>query len=137
MASVRAAIEGGTDGNVLLCDLDRFKQINDTHGHAAGDLVLTEVSRVLDRHGLAGRIGGDEFALWVPGDGAPAVAEMIVDEVAAAFPSGQSLAVGVSVGVAPKASELAEALEAADRALYSAKAAGRGRACLSAGELAA
>ena len=128
-ATVRQALQSGVTGNVLLCDLDHFKQINDTHGHSAGDLVLTEVSRILDRHGLAGRIGGDEFALWVDGDGAAGVAEQIVDEVARAFPSDGALTVGVSIGVAPRTPELAAALEAADRALYTAKAAGRGRAC--------
>jgi diguanylate cyclase (GGDEF)-like protein/putative nucleotidyltransferase with HDIG domain len=127
MSTVRAAVESGTNGNVLLCDLDRFKEINDTHGHSSGDLVLMEVSRILERHGIAGRIGGDEFALWVEGDNAGSVADQIVSEVAAAFEGGE-LSVGVSVGVAPKAHDLSEALESADRALYSAKSAGRGRA---------
>jgi diguanylate cyclase (GGDEF)-like protein len=112
---------------VLLCDLDHFKEINDTHGHSSGDLVLMEVARILERHGIAGRIGGDEFALWVEGDSAGSVAEQIVCEVAAAFEQSE-LNVGVSVGVAPKAHDLSDALEAADRALYGAKSAGRGRA---------
>jgi diguanylate cyclase (GGDEF)-like protein/putative nucleotidyltransferase with HDIG domain len=130
MSTVRTAIEAGTGGNVLLCDLDRFKQINDTHGHSTGDLVLMEVSRILERHGTAGRIGGDEFALWVPGDAPAQVADQIVSEVAAAFGNHAEISVGVSVGVAPKLEDLSDALEAADRALYSAKTAGRGRAQL-------
>ena len=52
-------------GRVLICDIDGFKAVNDTHGHRAGDLVLTEVARVLARHGVAGRLGGDEFGVWV------------------------------------------------------------------------
>ncbi len=131
MSTVRELIESGAPGNVLLCDLDRFKQINDTHGHATGDLVLMEVSRVLDRHGVAGRIGGDEFALWVPGEVACQVAEQIVTEVAAAFGGPGAISVGVSVGVAPSLRDLSDALEAADRALYGAKTAGRGRAHVS------
>lgn len=125
MATIRQTIDSGASGNVLLCDLDHFKQINDTHGHATGDLVLMEVSRVLERHGVAGRIGGDEFALWVAGGD---VADQIVNEVAAAFGNHEQLAVSVSIGVAPQLDDLSEALEAADRALYEAKAAGRGRA---------
>ena len=50
---------------MLICDVDGFKRVNDTHGHRAGDLVLTEVARVLARHGVAGRLGGDEFGVWV------------------------------------------------------------------------
>ncbi len=128
MALIGETIESGASGNVLLCDLDHFKQINDTHGHSTGDLVLMEVSRILERHGLAGRIGGDEFALWVAGDGGDEVADRLVTEVAAAFGNHDQLSVSVSVGVAPKLTDLSAALEVADRALYSAKAAGRGRA---------
>jgi diguanylate cyclase (GGDEF)-like protein/putative nucleotidyltransferase with HDIG domain len=128
MSTVREAIDSESGGNVLLCDLDHFKQINDTHGHATGDLVLMEVSRILERHGLAGRIGGDEFALWVPGEACPDVAERIVTEVTATFGDHDQIHVGVSIGIASGLTDLSEALEVADRALYSAKAAGRGRA---------
>lgn len=127
MAMIRRTMESGARGNVLLCDLDRFKQVNDTHGHSTGDIVLMEVSRILQHHGIAGRIGGDEFALWVPGDMPMDVAERIVTEVAAAFDGQDELGVGISIGVAPTLHDLSRALEAADRALYQAKAAGRGR----------
>jgi diguanylate cyclase (GGDEF)-like protein/putative nucleotidyltransferase with HDIG domain len=130
MATIRQTMESGAHGNVLLCDLDRFKQVNDTHGHSAGDIVLMEVSRILQHHGIAGRIGGDEFALWVAGDSPLSVADQIVAEVAAAFESKDELSVGISVGVAPTLRDLSDALEAADRALYKAKSAGRGRAQL-------
>ena len=53
------------EGALLVCDVDGFKSVNDAHGHRAGDLVLTEVARVLARHGVAGRLGGDEFGVWV------------------------------------------------------------------------
>lgn len=135
MSTVRRKIASGLTGNVLLCDLDNFKDVNDTHGHAAGDLLLVEVARILSGHGLAGRVGGDEFALWVSGETPDTVASRIVTEVASAF--GADRPIGVSVGVAPRASDLADALEWADRALYVAKATGRGRASNFAGELAA
>ncbi len=129
MATVRDAIRAGEVGSVALCDVDRFKQINDTHGHPTGDLVLTEIARILDRHGTAGRLGGDEFALWIPDvDSMPEIAERIVRDVSEAFADSPALAVGVSIGFA-RAAELADALKEADRALYAAKAAGRGRAC--------
>lgn len=55
--------------SMLLCDLDRFKRINDEHGHAAGDLVLEAAASEIKRFGLiSGRIGGEEFALLVPHD---------------------------------------------------------------------
>jgi diguanylate cyclase (GGDEF)-like protein len=129
MSSVRARIRAGEHGSVLLCDVDHFKQINDTHGHRTGDLVLMEVARILARHGTAGRIGGDEFALWVKADGTDSeVGEKIVAEVTAAFEGANSLCVGVSLGVAADVSDLVDAIELADRALYAAKAGGRRRA---------
>ncbi len=131
MNSVRERVHSGEAGDVLLCDLDYFKEINDTHGHSTGDLVLTEIARILSLYGMAGRLGGDEFAVWLP-DGAvhsAAAAEQIVSEVASAFPDDDRMSVSVSIGVAPAGDDLADALERADRALYAAKAAGRGRAC--------
>jgi diguanylate cyclase (GGDEF)-like protein len=128
---VRERVQGGEAGDALLCDLDFFKAINDTHGHSTGDLVLTEIARILSLYGTAGRLGGDEFALWLPLDGmhSTSAAEQIVSEVAAAFPDHDRLSLSVSLGVAGGRDDLADALERADRALYAAKAAGRGRAC--------
>ena len=67
MATVRRAVADHEPGSVLICDIDHFKAVNDTHGHATGDLVLTEVARHLSAQGVVGRLGGDEFAVWVPG----------------------------------------------------------------------
>ena len=90
---------------MLICDIDGFKAVNDTHGHRAGDLVLTEVARVLARHGVAGRLGGDEFGVWVR-EGEEAgrrTAAAIVEDVAAALPvelvTGEP-PLGISVGMA-------------------------------------
>jgi diguanylate cyclase (GGDEF)-like protein/putative nucleotidyltransferase with HDIG domain len=133
--SVRRELVGGQQGSLLICDVDGFKAVNDGHGHRAGDLVLTEVARVLARHGLAGRIGGDEFGVWVRegGDAGHRTARAIMDEVAGALPlplsSGDS-PLGISVGVATSGSEGADVmdlLEIADRELYAAKPGGRRR----------
>lgn len=127
---------------VLMCDLDHFKRVNDTWGHAAGDRVLTHFAQLL-RHELrkvdsAGRVGGEEFAILLPGAGAEdalAFAERLrrrVEQTAATF-EGERIPITVSIGIA----ELDVALDAgdkalkhADQALYRAKSAGRNRACL-------
>ena len=121
---------------MLVCDVDRFKQINDKVGHLTADLVLTEVARVLARHGDAGRLGGDEFAVWLPCDAAAAqqAASAIVEEVGARLPGdGELPPVTVSIGAALSSDhgrDLTNLLEAADTALYEAKEAGRARASL-------
>jgi diguanylate cyclase (GGDEF)-like protein/PAS domain S-box-containing protein len=137
-------------GALLIADLDRFKQINDELGHAAGDEALRAVARVLaanlrqtdmvgrDAGGLVARLGGDEFALLLPeadATGAEAVAARLVEALAAPLEiGGRELRLGISIGVAtfdengcPPASEL---LAAADRAMYVVKAAGGGGASI-------
>ncbi|HEX5375793.1 MAG TPA: diguanylate cyclase [Solirubrobacterales bacterium] len=145
----------GKGGALLVVDLDRFKQVNDQHGHAAGDEALRQVARVLDDNvrltdtvardpdGLAARLGGDEFALLLPEAdeaGAEAVAERLLAALAAAplEVDGRRVELGISVGVAlfdecgcPPAKDL---LAAADRAMYVVKAAGGGGAVLAASQ---
>src|SRR3954468_7902618 len=72
--ATRAALSepGGERGAVLLCDVDELADINRDHGHRTGDVVLTEVARILARHGRPGRLGGDLFAVWVREGGAAA-----------------------------------------------------------------
>ncbi|MGA2013053.1 MAG: HDOD domain-containing protein [Solirubrobacteraceae bacterium] len=129
------ALVGGRPGAVMLCDIDHFKQVNDRNGHATGDLVLSEIARILSHHGLAGRLGGDELVLLVtaPRDKAGAIAEAILREVRDAFPTGtiRGWNGGLSIGVAlagPDAIDISALLTTADDALYEAKRAGRGRA---------
>jgi diguanylate cyclase (GGDEF)-like protein len=126
---------------LVIIDVDRFKAINDAHGHAAGDAVLKEVAtriagtiRTVDR---AARIGGEEFALiLVQTDGASAreVARRTIESVARTpvlAGGGLALAVTASAGVAafPSDAGTAEGLfAAADRALYAAKERGRNQA---------
>jgi diguanylate cyclase (GGDEF)-like protein/putative nucleotidyltransferase with HDIG domain len=136
LARTRARLADGEDGAVLVCDVDRFKQINDKVGHLTADLVLTEIARVLRRHGDAGRLGGDEFAIWLDCDAQAAHARgaAIVEEVGARLPGdGELPAVTVSVGAALSVDhgrELTSLLQAADTALYRAKEAGRARVAL-------
>lgn len=123
---------------VLSLDLDRFKQVNDQHGHANGDLVLMEMARLLRdimREGdMAARLGGEAFAALLPGTTlrqAEAVAERIRQRVAAtpvAMNDGRSLSITASIGVAQyhdSERDLDPAMERADQALYRAKAGGR------------
>ncbi|MEW6703600.1 MAG: diguanylate cyclase [Pseudomonadota bacterium] len=122
---------------LLMLDLDRFKPVNDEHGHAAGDAVLRAVAHAIGacvRGGdLVARLGGDEFAVVLercPADVAARVAEDIrrtVSELRVPW-QGSSLRVGASIGVAALADEFSDAAQwmaAADAACYEAKAAGR------------
>lgn len=133
---------GGRPAALLLCDLDHFKRINDSHGHAMGDAVLVAFGRLLARsvrqHDVCGRIGGEEFACLLPdADAAKAaeVAERIRGHCGELL-VGPTMRVSVSIGVASVAGagyDLAALLAQADEALYRAKAAGRNRVECSAG----
>jgi diguanylate cyclase (GGDEF)-like protein len=118
---------------VLLVDLDHFKTLNDTYGHAAGDAALAETAVRLHtwcgRNGTAGRLGGDEFVAVVRD-----LAAVDLDALTAALHrpllyDGVPLPLAASVGVCPIAElpvpTLTDALAAADAAMYAAK--GRGR----------
>jgi len=124
---------------LLYIDLDRFKPVNDQHGHAMGDRLLQAVARRLT--GLVrptdavARLGGDEFVILLSDAGALAHSDAVADKVVAAIGApfdvdGQSLRIGASVGVAFGAAagaDRGELLRRADAALYRAKASGRGR----------
>jgi len=125
----------GKQIGVLILDLDRFKAINDRHGHLVGDRYLVALADVLRAEvrasDLVGRFGGEEFVVLLPGtatEHAHAIAERIRGTLAAV--AGLPEAVTVSIGLAtfPDHGETVdELLEAADRALYAAKTAGRNR----------
>jgi len=129
---------GPAEGTLALVDIDHFKRINDSHGHAVGDQVLAELGRLLqsalrpaDR---AFRLGGEEFGIWLPGtrvEAALAVCDRLRQRVAGApwTELAPGLAVTASFGVAPvlAADTPAVLCARADGALYAAKRAGRDR----------
>ena len=118
---------------VFYMDLDDFKLVNDTLGHAAGDEVLVEVARRMDRQiraeDLLARLGGDEFALFMrqsEGVSAETMAKRISEVVSApiTLSTGENVSVGISVGIA-KFAEAVDSMNSllalADKALYQAK----------------
>lgn len=134
------AARGGTQLGLLLLDVDHFKTINDTHGHAAGDAVLREVARVLKQnvraYDFVGRFGGEEFLIAVPGCGEHALREhaeriraAVEAQVIAAGEAAISLTVSVGGTLSSRENRNFDALLAvADAAMYRAKNAGRNRA---------
>jgi len=121
---------------VLFLDLDGFKQVNDTRGHDAGDLVLIEVARrvraLLRKEDILARQGGDEFIVALPhiadAGHAELVAQKIIDVVGTPYDvGGEQVRIGVSIGIGlyPDDGESVSAvLKHADTAMYSAKSAG-------------
>jgi diguanylate cyclase (GGDEF)-like protein len=134
------AVDRGEPGTIALLniDLDDFKQVNDVHGHAAGDELLVQVADRINAAGgpgaMAGRFGGDEFGLLLTGVSGPAEAEHVAQRLCARLVapvrlSGATVGVGASIGVAlsmpgQTAGDLARS---ADIAMYSAKARGKSR----------
>lgn len=137
-ALVRSRQEAGCA--VPLLDLDHFKQVNDTWGHAAGDALIQDFARrvklVLGADDVIARLGGDEFAVLIPQATDATAADLtkrILQDVRAPFdlPGGRAF-VGVSIGIsmAPRdAATRSELLRKADIALYQAKALGRNQYC--------
>lgn len=121
---------------LILADLDHFKTVNDIHGHATGDLVITDFASKLRRaagaNGVAGRIGGEEFAVLLPLTDLGA-ARLFAEAVRTLFSAGDvdgvlpGLKVTASFGVAARsgAEALAPLMRRADEALYKAKRNGR------------
>ncbi|TXM72827.1 EAL domain-containing protein [Methylobacterium sp. WL69] len=127
---------GARLSTLLLIDLDRFKSVNDTFGHAVGDKLLVAVAarlRGLGNHGLIARHGGDELAILMLGDAAAgkALAERIVAEIEAPYMLGEvTTVIGCSVGVCCSYDSTGpdDLMQRADIALYEAKRRGRGQA---------
>ncbi len=136
---VRTRVGHGRPVAVLLFDLDRFKEINDCYGHATGDHALQIFAGVISRHlrfdDVAGRLGGEEFAVFLPGadlNEAVATGELIRESFAyeAEELDGRMLCATVSVGIVctqESAVVVSDLLARADVALYRAKRAGRNR----------
>lgn len=145
---IHAARQSGTPLSVCICDIDQFKQVNDRHGHGAGDEAIQALARCLAdgiRSGdLAARWGGDEFCLLLHGTNV-AGAEICVERIREKFHSlvfkardGGEYAVAASFGIAGLENGMSSTamLELADQALYRAKQSGRNRVALVAAPLA-
>lgn len=133
----------GTGLALLLLDLDGFKQVNDSYGHEAGDVVLrevaTQITAVVRHDDVVARLGGDEFVLVLRGIGSPDGATVVGNKLVAALgrpiplAHGRCARIGASVGIAfsPDRKEPLESLlHRADMAMYAAKGAGKSRCCV-------
>lgn len=137
------ALRAGVPGAMVVADLDHFKAINDSYGHAAGDRVIVAfadvVSASADARAVSGRVGGEEFAVFIPGANLTA-ARLYAEGVRSSFASlsianlGPERRVSASLGVAQLCSgdSLSDLLRRADAALYEAKKTGRDRVCVAA-----
>lgn len=137
---LQAANSQGKALSVLMMDIDHFKKVNDTYGHAAGDLVLKEFAARIGRNirgvDLAARYGGEEFVVMMPEtptDWATMIGDRLRQEVCDnPFDVGLStgpISISVSIGVATSSDDETpgQLLESADRALYEAKSSGRNK----------
>ena len=140
----RSAVRVQSDISLMMVDVDKFKDYNDTHGHQQGDHVLKTVAAVIEQTLLratdfAARWGGEEFAVLLPitdMHGAYAVAESVranVESTVIPLPDGTSAGVTVSIGLNSKTPSKTDTIDAfiseADGALYTAKKTGRNRVC--------
>ena len=137
-----AALGADEDGALLLFDLDRFKAVNDVHGHAVGDAVLVAfcamAGSLLPRDALLGRLGGEEFVCFLP-EASAAEALARAEELRRAFaglrvPELPDLRVSVSIGIAQTRDGIGfdALMRRADAALYTAKNGGRDRVAVAA-----
>jgi diguanylate cyclase (GGDEF)-like protein len=140
-AELRTAGEQGWPVSVLFIDIDHFKSVNDSHGHATGDEVLRRAAQLLKactrEADIVGRYGGEEFVVLLPGNGANE-ASVVAERILRAFrrarhvsKEGREFGITVSIGGATHETgsgayrSMHELMDAADRALYAAKYQGR------------
>jgi len=130
---------GALTGSLIVCDIDHFKHVNDTYGHAAGDLVIQglakELERIIGKLGCVARFGGEEFVAFLP-NSSVGQAVGLAETLRTCFAIEDWSKIGVrhdvtvSCGVSPVSpgeTSLDNAIDRADSALYAAKNAGRNR----------
>jgi diguanylate cyclase (GGDEF)-like protein len=135
---IESALASGERLAVLCLDLDRFKEVNDLFGHAAGDTLLKSVARcvtgVLNQDQMMARLGGDEFAVILPAVSGPSIAGRVAENILEALQaenttSATAALISSSIGIAICPNDAADRqglLSHADTALYRAKMEGRG-----------
>ncbi|MCV0394223.1 MAG: GGDEF domain-containing protein [Rhizobiaceae bacterium] len=135
---LRRAAQSGVPVSLVICDLDRFKAVNDTYGHAAGDQAITVFAETLRAQlrpdDIAARIGGEEFAVMLPATNL-AAARLFAESVRAAIssvridvlPAAERLTASFGVAELLRGEHSSELMHRADSALYKAKRAGRDR----------
>lgn len=129
--------------SLIYLDIDNFKNINDSYGHAAGDIVIKEISRIIENSSrscdVVSRIGGDEFTVLLPGCSdkkAYEVAERLrssVEKYNFNIKEKTNVKITVSVGVinySDRQKEVSEIKEEADKAMYMAKKCGKNTVCM-------
>ncbi|HET6524511.1 GGDEF domain-containing protein [Sphingopyxis sp.] len=137
-AALRRCLEERAPVALIIADLDRFKSVNDNHGHAVGDAIIAafgaHVRLIGPAEMVAGRIGGEEFALLVPGAGVEAarqLAEAVRTGLAAAcagrIPASLCPTASFGIAIGAPAAGLSALMQQADQALYEAKRSGRNR----------
>ena len=153
-SEISASLTNDLPLSLVLCDADKFKSINDEHGHAAGDACLVRIAEALAGfgrgNGLVARLGGEEFAILAPMDGldaagrlaerarrsletSPVIYRGAEIPLTASFGVAEVRQIGARAGAAPEA--IAHAfVETADNASYRAKQAGRNRVCIAEGQ---
>jgi diguanylate cyclase (GGDEF)-like protein len=140
LEQLRRMLANGERVALMLFDVDNFKSVNDTYGHAAGDTALRTIGTILSeaagQSGLAGRLGGEEFAVILPCStvkGANSLAEAIAAKVRTTlipYSHGSfrvTLSGGVAISTPPHLVSVDKLLHSADRLMYQAKHAGRNR----------
>ncbi|WIJ23976.1 GGDEF domain-containing protein [Devosia sp. RR2S18] len=141
LSELAAARAGSVPAAVMIADIDDFKKINDTFGHATGDKVIVHVARILTEVANAdaiGRAGGEEYALFFrqrPSAGLFQTAENIREQLQSArlddLPDSYRLTISIGIHVRHLGESLAEMMSRADAALYRAKAEGKDRTSMS------
>ena len=121
---------------VMMLDIDHFKQINDAHGHLAGDAVLADLGSAIRgairQSDVCARYGGEEFAALLTEtglDGALVLAERLRGTIERSRMGGREITVSIGVAATSEADQLTALIDYADRALYEAKETGRNRVC--------